>query len=72
MSVVKYGIVIEIGARNCSAYVPDLPGCVATGATPEEAKARIQQAVQIHLEGMREDGTPIPLPQTVCDSVEVA
>ena len=44
MKSVKYGIVIEIGTRNCSAYVPDLPGCIATGATVEEAKERIRQA----------------------------
>jgi predicted RNase H-like HicB family nuclease len=72
MNSVKYGIVIEIGTHNCSAYVPDLPGCVATGATPEEAKTRIQEAIRIHLEGIREDGIPVPRPQTVCDSVEVA
>jgi predicted RNase H-like HicB family nuclease len=72
MSFVKYGIVIEIGERNCSAYVPDLPGCVATGASIEETKERIRQAIELHLKGIREDGDPIPEPRTVCDNVEVA
>jgi predicted RNase H-like HicB family nuclease len=72
MKSVKYGIVIEKGENNCSAYVPDLPGCVATGATVEETKERIADAIRMHLEGMREDGDAIPEPRTVCDCVEVA
>jgi predicted RNase H-like HicB family nuclease len=72
MTFVKYGIVIETGESNCSAYVPDLPGCVATGASIEETKERIRQAIELHLKGMREDGDPIPEPRTVCDNVEVA
>ena len=72
MNVMKYGIVIERGKRNCSVYVPDLPGCVATGKTVAEAKERIQKAIHIHLEGMLEDGDPIPEPRTICDVVEVA
>ena len=72
MNPVKYGIVIEKGGHNCSAYVPDLPGCVATGATVEETKERIRGAILLHLEGMREDGDAIPEPTTVCDFVEVA
>ena len=72
MRSVKYGIVIEKGEHNCSAYVPDLPGCIATGATIEETKGRIREAIQLHLKGMREDGDPIPLPSTVCDCVDVA
>ena len=72
MKDMKYGIVIETGERNCSAYVPDLPGCVATGATVEETRARIRKAIQMHMEGMREDAEEIPVPSTVCDSVEVA
>jgi predicted RNase H-like HicB family nuclease len=69
---VRYGVVIERGDRNCSAYVPDLPGCVATGETVEETKSRIRQAIELHLKGMREDGDVIPEPRTVCDNVEVA
>ena len=72
MKPVKYGIVIEKGDRNCSAYVPDLPGCIATGVTVEETKERIREAIEVHLEGIREDGDTIPEPRTVCDFVEVA
>jgi len=72
MSSMKYGIVIEQGERNCSAYVPDLPGCVATGATVAEARERIREAIRLHLEGMREDGDSIPEPRTICDCVDVA
>ena len=72
MSAMRYGIVIEKGERNCSAYVPDLPGCVATGTTVEEAKERIKEAIHLHIEGMREDGDPIPESRTICDFVEVA
>jgi predicted RNase H-like HicB family nuclease len=72
MSGMRYGIVIEKGERNCSAYVPDLPGCVATGTTVEETKERIKEAIHLHIEGMREDGDPIPESRTICDVVEVA
>jgi predicted RNase H-like HicB family nuclease len=72
MNVVKYGIVIETGERNCSAYVPDLPGCVATGKTVEETKERIKEAIHLHLKGIREDGDAVPEPRTICDFVEVA
>ena len=72
MRSVRYGIVIEKGDRNFSAYVPDLPGCIATGITLEETKKRIAKAIELHLQGMREDGEVIPQPRTVCDNVEVA
>jgi predicted RNase H-like HicB family nuclease len=72
MNPMKFGIVIETGKRNYSAYVPDLPGCVATGKTVEEAKERIREAIRIHLQGMRQDGDTIPEPRTICDFVEVA
>ena len=72
MNSVKYGVLIEKGERNCSAYVPDLPGCIATGATVEETRTRIREAIEVHLEGLREDGDVIPEPRTVCDYVEVA
>ena len=68
----RYAIVIENAGSNYSAYVPDLPGCIATGATVDEAKDRIRKAIVLHLEGMREDGDPIPEPRTVCDCVDVA
>ncbi|HUE71359.1 MAG TPA: type II toxin-antitoxin system HicB family antitoxin, partial [Pirellulaceae bacterium] len=60
----KYAIVIEKTERNYSAFVLDLPGCVATGATVEEAEVEIREAIEFHIEGMREDGLPIPLPQS--------
>jgi len=56
----RYAIVIENAGTNLSAYVPDLPGCVATGATPAEAERAIAGAIKLHLEGMRRDGAPIP------------
>lgn len=68
----RYAIVIENAGSNCSAYVPDLPGCVATGATIEEAERAIREAIELHLEGMRENGTPIPEPSSRVDYVEVA
>ena len=60
----RYAIVIEKAEGNDSAYVPDLPGCVATGATAAEADAEIREAIAFHLDGMREDGLVIPVPQS--------
>ena len=70
--LVRYGIVIEKGERNCSAYAPDLAGCIATGATVEETRERMKAAIALHLQGLREDGDVIPEPRTICDNVEVA
>ena len=67
----KYAVVIEKTPQNYSAYVPDLPGCVATGRTREDVKKRIQEALAFHLEGMREDGDPIPEPQASTVLIEV-
>ena len=67
----RYAVVIEKGERNYSAYVPDLPGCVSVGDTLEEAKAEIREAIEFHLEGMREDGLPIPKPSSRAEYVEV-
>lgn len=67
----RYGIVIGRTENNFTAYVPDLPGCVATGNTCEDVRTNIQEAIELHLEGMRQDGDPIPEPQAVCDYVEV-
>jgi predicted RNase H-like HicB family nuclease len=66
----RYAIVIEKGASNYSAYVPDLPGCVTTGRTVEEVKLNMREAVELHLEGMREDGEAIPEPTAISDYVE--
>jgi predicted RNase H-like HicB family nuclease len=68
----RYAIVIEKGARNYSAYVPDLPGCVAVGDTIEEIHREIQEAIEFHLEGLRADGLPIPEPSSRVEYVEVA
>ena len=67
----RYAIVIEKAEGNHSAYVPDLPGCVATGATVEEVEVQIREAIELHLEGMREDGTPIPPPVSRVEYVDV-
>jgi predicted RNase H-like HicB family nuclease len=68
----RYAIVIENAGGNYSAYVPDLPGCVATGDTPATTEQAIREAIEFHLEGMREDGTPIPPPTSRVEYVEVA
>ncbi|MEO8223544.1 MAG: type II toxin-antitoxin system HicB family antitoxin [Gammaproteobacteria bacterium] len=68
----RYAIVIETAGANFSAYVPDLPGCVATGASLEEADRSIREAIKFHLDGLREDGAPIPLPSSWVDYVDVA
>jgi predicted RNase H-like HicB family nuclease len=58
--------------HNYSAYVPDLPGCIATGATVEETEQLIREAIELHLIGSREDGSPIPEPSNHVEYVEVA
>ena len=67
----RYAIVIEKAEGNYSAYVPDLPGCVATGATIVEVEVEIREAMEFHLEGMREDGLPIPAASSRVEYVEV-
>ncbi|MCZ7597856.1 MAG: type II toxin-antitoxin system HicB family antitoxin [Gammaproteobacteria bacterium] len=68
----KYAIVIERAGGNFSAYVPDLPGCVASGDTIDEVELRIREAIKFHLQGMREDGEPVPAPSSQVEYVEVA
>lgn len=68
----RYAIVIEQVSANYSAYVPDLAGCVATGGTVEEVERLIREAIEFHMEGMRQDGEAIPLPSSRVDYVEVA
>jgi predicted RNase H-like HicB family nuclease len=68
----RYAVVIERAASNYSAYVPDLPGCVATGATIEEVEAEIREAITLHLDGLREDGIPVPQPSSQVEYVDVA
>ncbi len=67
----RYAIVVEDAGPNYSAYVPDLPGCVATGDSTEEVDRLIREAIVFHLEGMAEDGLPIPEPSSRVDYVEV-
>jgi predicted RNase H-like HicB family nuclease len=68
----RYAIVIEKVESNYSAYVPDLPGCVATGETIEEAEAQIREAIEFHLDGLREDGLFIPAPASRVEYVDIA
>jgi len=68
----RYAIVVERAKKNYAAYVPDLPGCVATGDTVEETERLLQEAIELHLAGMREDGLPIPEPSSVVEYVEVS
>jgi len=68
----RYAIVIEKAESNYAAYVPDLPGCIATGQTVEETEREIREAIDLHLRGMREDGVPIPEPSSSVDYVEIA
>lgn len=72
LAAVRYAVVIENAGDNFSAYVLDLPGCVATGQTLAEAEVAIREAIELHLKGMKADGTPIPLPSSRVDYVEVA
>ena len=67
----RYAVVIEKAPGNYSAYVPDLPGCVATGATIEETEREIREAIEFHLEGLRDAGQPIPEPTSRMAYVEV-
>ncbi|MEE8333440.1 MAG: type II toxin-antitoxin system HicB family antitoxin, partial [Alphaproteobacteria bacterium] len=63
----RYAIVIENAGDNFSAYVPDLPGCVATGATVEDTERALREAIAFHLDGMREGGVPVPPPSSRVD-----
>jgi predicted RNase H-like HicB family nuclease len=67
----SYAVVIEKTGTGFGAYVPDLPGCVSTGRTIEETELHIREPIEFHLDGMREDGEPIPEPTTVTVSVEI-
>jgi predicted RNase H-like HicB family nuclease len=67
----RYAVVIEKAKSNYSAYVPDLPGCVATGSTIEEVEGQIREAIVFHLKGLREDGISLPHPASHVEYVEV-
>ena len=68
----QYAVVIERGDASFGAYVPDLPGCVAVGESEAEVRGLIREAIAFHLEGMREDGEPVPEPAAHVEYVEVA
>jgi predicted RNase H-like HicB family nuclease len=67
----KYVVIIEKGRKGYGAYLPDLPGCVATGKTKELVQRRIRDAVDMHLKSMIEDGDPIPEPTSQCEYLDV-
>lgn len=66
----KYGVVIEKAAKNFAAYVPDLPGCAVTGATVADVERDIRLAIRFHLDGLREEGKPLPEPSSILEYVE--
>lgn len=68
----RYAIVIETAGSTYSAYVPDLPGCIATGVTVEDVERNMRGAIEMHLAGLRDDGEAIPLPTSQVDYVNVA
>ena len=67
----RYAVIIEEGENSFGAYVPDLPGCVAVAETKEEVLSLIQEAIDFHIEGLREDGQSIPEPSSSVEYVEV-
>ena len=66
----RYAIVIEKTATGYSAYVPDLPGCVTTGRDQAEVEIEIKDAIRFHIDGMKEDGLPVPAPTSIAEYVE--
>ncbi|WP_089725501.1 type II toxin-antitoxin system HicB family antitoxin [Candidatus Thiosymbion oneisti] len=67
----RYMVVIEKGSSSFGAYVPDLPGCMAAAETKEEVLELIQEAIEFHLEGIREEGAPVPQPHSYSEFIEV-
>ena len=66
----KYAVIIEKGDTSYGASVPDLPGCIAVGETLEEVQRLIREAIAFHLEGLREEGLPVPEPRTLAEYIE--
>ena len=66
----RYAVVIEKANGNYSAYVPDLPGCVATGATVAEVEAEIREAMRFHIDGLKADGLTVPVPTSIAEYVD--
>ena len=67
----RYTVIYEMGAASWGAYVPDLPGVISVGDSREEVEQLIQEAIEFHLEGLREEGLPIPAPPSFAGVVEV-
>ena len=67
----RYAIVVEKAEFNYAAYVPDLPDCVATGETVEATERLLREAIEIHVEGVKEDGLPVPEPSSVVDYLQI-
>ena len=67
----RYAVVIEKAPSNYAAYVPDLPGCIATGASLAETESLIREAIEFHLEGLKADGLPFPLPSSHVEYIDV-
>ncbi len=70
----RYAMIIEKGQRNYSAYLPDLPGCIATGKALEEVRQRMSEAIELHLRGLREDAVPVARPESasLAEPIEAA
>ena len=68
----RYAVVIEPAGKVYSAYVPDLPGCVATGLTPDEVELQIRDAIEIHIDGLRQGGVPVPEPSIRVEYINIA
>ena len=67
----RYAVIVEEGESSFGAYVPDLPGCAAVGETKQEVLRLIQEAIEFHIEGLREDGQPVPEPSSSIEYIEV-
>lgn len=67
----RYMVVVEQGPSSFGAYVPDLPGCVAVGESKQEVLQLIQEAIEFHLEGLKDDGASVPQPRSYSEFVEV-
>jgi predicted RNase H-like HicB family nuclease len=67
----RYLVVVEKGPSSFGAYVPDLPGCIAAGESKDEVLSLIRDAIELHLEGLKEEGQPIPPPSSTSELVEV-
>lgn len=66
----RYAVIIEKGGTSYSAYVPDLPGCIAAATTEQEVRVLIREAVEFHIEGLRQHGEPVPEPSSLCEYVD--